>query len=177
MLPLFLPRKRSIRKAERRKKGRKTMASLAPETPCFRQTEMAKRGLFNNKGRSPNGSFVQLPHRLLNEPKFLGLSGNAVKLLLDLFSQFKGKNNGDFSIAWSRMKARGWRSKSTLHRAKDELIAAGMITTTRQGGLGFCSLYAVTWLAIDECGGKLDIEPTRVAQGTWRSAAPITKPL
>lgn len=31
------------------------------------------------------------------------------------------------------------------------------------------NLYAVTWLPINECGGKLDIAATPMAPGTWRN--------
>ena len=88
--------------------------------------------------------------------------------MIDLFAQFKGSNNGDLAAAWKLMEKRGWRSKETLHRAKRELLEKGFIVTTRQGGRHVCSLFAVTWLAIDECSGKLDVAPTRVAPGYWK---------
>lgn len=62
----------------------------------------------------------------------------------------------------------GWRSRDTLERALHQLIDAGLIELTRQGGLNRCSLYALTWHAIDECGGKLDVPATRVASGLWK---------
>jgi hypothetical protein len=30
-----------------------------------------------------------------------------------------------------------------------------------------CNLYAFTWQPIDECGGKLHVNPTKVASGLW----------
>ena len=70
------------------------------------------------------------------------------------------------------MSARGWKSKDTLYRARDELIENGMILLARQGGKHQCSLYAVTWKPIDECGGKLDVPATTVAPGYWRLGKP-----
>ncbi len=120
------------------------------------------------KGRANKGSFISVPHTILEHDNYASLSARAVKLLIDLFAQYRGSNNGDLAAAWKLMQKRGWRSKETLHRAKRELLEKGFIVTTRQGGRHVCSLFAVTWLAIDECGGKLDIAPTRVASGYWK---------
>ena len=125
-----------------------------------------------SKGRSEYGSFVQLPHALLECEAYSRLGGWSTKLLLDLYSQYKGKNNGDLSMEWNRMSAKGWRSKDTLYRARDELIENGMIELTRQGGKHQCSLYAVTWKNIDECDGKLDVPSTTAASAYWRIGKP-----
>lgn len=96
------------------------------------------------------------------------LSARGVKLLLDLFGQFDGRNNGDLTAAWSIMSKRGWRSKETLYRALGELLDRRWIVTTRQGGRRICSLYGVTWLAINECGRKIDVSATRTPSGAWK---------
>lgn len=127
------------------------------------------RTWLKTKGRRESGSFVALPHAVIGSDEWAALSAQAVKLLLDLYSQYKGKNNGDLTLAWSIMKPRGWKSKETLYRARDELMEAGWIICARQGGRHIPSLYAVTWQAIDECGGKLDIDETRTAPGTWKN--------
>lgn len=126
------------------------------------------RDLMKAKGRSESGSFIQLPHAILESEEYASLSMPAVKLLLDLFAQYRGKNNGDFAAAWSVMSRRGWRSRDTLRRALEELIEKGWIIKTRQGGKRICCLYGVTWKGIDDCGGKLDHPPTRTAPGTWK---------
>ena len=66
------------------------------------------------------------------------------------------------------MRLYGWTSKGTVDKALNELLARGFIEQTRQGGRNKCSLYAVSWLAIDECGGKLDVSDTRVASNLWK---------
>lgn len=132
------------------------------------------RARAKTKGRRQQGSFIALPHAILESVEYAALSAHAVKLLLDLFAQYRGDNNGDFSAAWKVMKSRGWTSKAMLYRALRELQNKGWIVTTRQGGkarLGanrICSLYAVTWKPIDPCDGKLDVAFTRVASSTWR---------
>ena len=109
-----------------------------------------------------------MPHSILEHENYAQLSNKAVKLLIDLFGQYYGNNNGDFTAAFSVMKKRGWKSKDTLNRARHELLDTGFIQQTRQGGRHCCSLYAVTWLAIDDCNGKLDVAPTRVGSGSWK---------
>ncbi len=120
------------------------------------------------KGRSDSGSFMLMPHAILNSKPYTKLSAPAVKLMLDLYGQYRGHNNGDFAMAWSMMRKRGWRSKETLYRARDDLLKNGFIVLTRQGGKHQCSLYAVTWQAIDDCNGKLEYPSTAVALGYWK---------
>ena len=123
------------------------------------------------KGRSDSGSFVAVPHAILESNNYATLSAPAVKLMLDLYGQYRGTNNGDFAMAWSMMSKRGWRSKDTLYRARDDLIDNGFIVQTRQGGKHQCSLYAITWQPIDDCSGKLDCSPTNVAPGYWKQVS------
>lgn len=119
-------------------------------------------------GRNDSGSFLALPHAVLESPNYPLLSAHAVKLLCDMGAQFKGKNNGDLSATWSLMNKRGWKSRDTLDRALSELLHFGLIERTRQGGMHQCSLFALTWRAIDDCKGKLDRPPSRTPSGRWR---------
>lgn len=121
-----------------------------------------------HKGRKESGTFLRVPTVVLTSPNFCGLSTKAKALLLDIGARFNGFNNGDLAAPYSWMKLSGWKSKDTLHRALKELLEAGMIELTRHGGLHGPSLYAFTWMAIDDCRGKLDIAATRVASGKWR---------
>ena len=122
------------------------------------------------KGRRSANSFLAMPHAVLNHPNFTGLSPRATKLLMDLASQYKGSNNGDLAAAWSIMSKRGWTSKDQLHKALQELLRRGWVVITRQGHRPrVASLYALTWLEIHECGGKLDRAPTRKALGYWKA--------
>lgn len=124
------------------------------------------------KGRRELLSFVAVPHVCLNHPNYARLSPRAVKLLFDLYAQYRGKNNGDFTAAWSVMRRRGWHSKDQLNKAEKELISTGWIIKTRQGGRNQCNLYAVTFQAIDECASKaLDVRPTVTAPGIWNGHA------
>jgi hypothetical protein len=108
------------------------------------------------------------------------LSANSVKLLIDLMGQYNGYNNGDLCLVWTQMEPRGWKSKETLYKARDELIAAQWIVVTRQGGRRIPSLYGLTMFAVDPCGGKLDISMQAFPRGAWKSRPAIhlvqTKP-
>jgi len=119
------------------------------------------------KGRREHESFIALPHGVIQSENWRAMSPYAVKLFIDLYSQYRGSNNGDFTAAWSVMKPKGWRSKGTLHKALKELEWFGMIDLTRRGGLNRCNLYAVTFKPIDECKGKLDVSATRLPSRRW----------
>lgn len=97
------------------------------------------------------GRFLKIPTIIMEQRKFIELSAYAKMLLWEIFYQFRGFNNGDLAATWSMMEKRGFRSRSTLSKAIQELLQSGMIKRTRLGGRNCCALYAVTWLAIDEC--------------------------
>jgi len=109
------------------------------------------------------GPFAAIPIYLLEHPVFWQVSPTATRLLVCLASQFHAgnENNGNMTAAQSVMKKYGWKD-STRKRALKELEDAGLIVKTRQGHKKRCSLYALSWLPIDECPGKdLEIGPTR----------------
>ena len=106
-------------------------------------------------------SFYQIPRKVHRSADFRCLSASAKALLISLIYQFRGHNNGDLTAAWTVMRDQhGFRSPTTVNRARKDLLDANLIIQSRQGGLGKCSLYAVTWLKINPCDGKLDIQST-----------------
>ena len=114
-----------------------------------------------------SGGFLLLPSELINCPKFRALSPSAVKLLIDVASQYKGKNNGDLCAAWKIMQPKGWNSEATLNRAKKELLAAGFIAETRKGKRpNLCSLYGITWQPLNP-NPKLETTPSGFPFGAW----------
>ena len=135
------------------------------------------RSLRKSKGRADRSPVTVIPKAILESEEYAALTAYEVKLLIDILVQFNGyTNNGDLQCAWSLMKKRGWRSQDTLARALRGLLEKGFIFKTRQGGMHKCSLYAVTWIEIHECKGKLDVRPTRAALGSWRKKSPIRQP-
>ena len=142
----------------------------------------------NAKGRRKTAPFVGIPKAVLATDKYAQLSGWDVKLLLDIVSQYNGRNNGDLAAIWSDsetfqgMSSRGWRSKGTLYRSVQNLINAGFIQVTRRGGQHKPTLYAITWEPVDEIihprtkVSKLDAGFTSrraltVAAGLWKDEA------
>ena len=123
------------------------------------------------KSRRNTGWFFRIDVAVLDSPAYCGLSFKSRALLFDLGAQYRGNNNGDLAAPWSWMKGRGWKSKDTLQRALRELLEAGLIEQTRQGGLHCASLYAFTWLGIDECVGKLEVRANLVPSNLWRRSA------
>ncbi len=130
----------------------------------------------NSKGMLPNGrrkvgqSFVMALHAILDSPDYIALSGSAAKLLWDVARQYNGHNNGDLTVAMSVMAARGWQKK-TLARALAELLERDWLRRTRYPRLKQqAGLYALSWLDVDECDGKLDAgvhkEPRRSLRDT-----------
>jgi hypothetical protein len=108
----------------------------------------------------------------LESDNYCNLTAGAVKLLVDIGSQYTGKNNGDLTAALTVLKGKGWKSPSTLDEKLSELLHYGFIIKTRQGGRNQCSLYALTWQSIDECGTRLDVKETKVASGEWKEKKP-----
>ena len=129
-----------------------------------------RRSRPNATGRSEVVRFLRLSRPVYDSDNFKKLSASALKLLIDIAIQYNGRNNGDLQASLEPMRHRGWVSSSTLNRAKRELEYYGFIELTRQGGLGCCSLYAVTWEAIDDCGGKTYVRPTRVASRLYQES-------
>jgi DNA-binding transcriptional ArsR family regulator len=112
-----------------------------------------------SKGRGDSvKSFAGISREVMKHPDYQNLSGGAVKLLNQLAYQYRGHNNGDLTAAYSVLKTFGFKSKDTISRAIKELLEAGIVIRTREGKFinpgGVCALYALTWLAIDECPGK-----------------------
>jgi hypothetical protein len=131
-----------------------------------------------NRSKQHSGlSFAALPHAYFTSPEYAQLSPRAVKLLLDLCMQFRGNNNGDLSTAWRVVHPLGWRSKDQLRKALDELLTRGWLLVTRQGGRRYPTLFALSFLKIDACGGKLDVSPTHAPPNTWRNPKADVVPL
>lgn len=110
-------------------------------------------------------NYAGIPRVVMDSDDFKSLPGNAVKLLLALSYQYRGKNNGDLTAAYSVMSKKfGFKSQATLSAALNALLGAGMIQRTRihqfMNPGRKCALYAVTWVSRDECDGKLDCGPT-----------------
>lgn len=111
---------------------------------------------------------MRMPHALLDTPFYISLSTKAKTLLIDMARQYNGFNNGDLQCTFSCMKKKGWKSDDTLTKAHRQLLEKGFLVLTRQGGRNLCSLFAITWKPINECGGKHHAKPSNVSLGYWK---------
>ena len=134
---------------------------------------MGKNRFKEAQAKRERGGFVPLPFVVIRSHSFARLSAHAVKLLNDLLAQYKGDNNGNLCAAWTLMQPRGWKSKDTLNKALKELLAGEWLEVTRQGGRHKATLYGLTFYAIDDCKGKLDVQPTGSPRGTWKKNEPL----
>ena len=135
---------------------------------------MSQKGLSRHKGRAESGSFLSVPHAVMDSSAWKQCNGTAIKLLLDIARQFNGRNNGDLCAAASVLPG---LAPETRTRALRELRHYGLLLLTRQGGLHGTSLYALTWKPINECGDKLDVCPTVKPPGDWKGGkAPFLTP-
>jgi hypothetical protein len=127
------------------------------------------------KGRRERGTFSMLVHNYFTSPEYAALSPRGLKVLIDLLTQYRGSNNGDLCAAWQIMSKLGWNSRDQLYKGIQELKDKGWIVVARQGWNRAPTLYALTFLAIDECGGKLDIASTRTPLHLWKCGVATEK--
>lgn len=95
----------------------------------------------------------QVPRELADSLAFRSLPVAAKVLWHDLMMQYRGSNNGNINAAISELAHYNWRSSTTVAKGLRYLIAHGLITETRTGGiragkLKQCCLYAFTHLPI-----------------------------
>lgn len=127
------------------------------------------------------GRFLGIPYQVACSNQFAELSAHANKLLLDLLLQYNGSNNGALSACWTLMKQRGWKSSSTLYKAKSELLETGFIVVTKHGMKmrGHPTLLAITWNGIDDYRDityENNIKPSPVPLSLWSKAKPAIRP-
>jgi hypothetical protein len=99
-------------------------------------------------GREP---FAAIPRKVIESDAYHAVPDWAVRVLVALVAQYNGYNNGDLSITTANYQRFGVRSRHHVYAALKVLEAAGLTVRTRQGGkppVG-CSLYGVTWRALD----------------------------
>lgn len=121
-----------------------------------------------NAQKRDAGGFVAVPYAVLNSQAFINLSGSATKLLMDVAAQLRGDNNGHLYCAWTVMSKRGWRSETTLTRAKQELLKSQLLFETRKGARpNKAGWYAVTWLSLDKIDG-MDTTAAGFPRGAYR---------
>ena len=80
-----------------------------------------------------NGTFIGLPHELVRSEVWAGLSANAVKLLIGIWDQYNGHNNGALRYGYEQAMQLLGCSTQTVWRAFAELKNAGLIVAIEKG--------------------------------------------
>lgn len=107
--------------------------------------------------RSKLVDFAPLQRYYFATPEYRALSVGARALLIEFALKFTGRNNGNLEMTAEQAQQLGIGSAQTFQKYKVELINAGWIIVTRQGGLGNrCSLYALTYIGINNTGRLYD---------------------
>lgn len=103
------------------------------------------------------GGYAPVPFSVIDSEAFKGLSHYARSMLMMVCRQFNGKNNGHYQLTHKWLAGYGFTSRPMNVKAKEELIARGLIQQTKSGGMRKgAKFYAVTWLPISNNQG-LDI--------------------
>jgi DNA-binding HxlR family transcriptional regulator len=88
----------------------------------------------NKKGRSKSeGQYMTLTYFQVHHTAWRSLSGNAVKVFIELRSRYNGGNNRKLRLSLDEGARLLGISKSTVSRAFAELEEKGFIEKTRQG--------------------------------------------
>jgi len=129
----------------------------------FGKVHMAK----NKYPQKVKSGYSAIPHSVQDHPAFQALGFSAKSLLLEVLRQHNGRNNGHYKLVAEFLAKRGWKSTGTIQKAKNELLEAGFIVQTKQGGFGTGpSLFALTWYGIDDWTG-IDLHRNDFRQGAW----------
>lgn len=114
------------------------------------------------------GRFLALPHVVMESEAFKSLTGQQIKLLIDIAMQVKGANNGRLSASWRYLsEERGWTSKSPIRPALTALEEKGLIFCTRVGRFpSVPAWYAVTWQPLHH-HSDMDCGPQALPRGAY----------
>ena len=115
---------------------------------------MAKRAKVLSNGRNANVKFVMLPHYLTNSVAWQSLSGNAVKLLIEVWRRHNGANNGEITFAVREAEPIGI-GRNAASKAFVELIDRGFLKVRRESGFTVKTRDARLWeLTGEACDGR-----------------------
>lgn len=104
------------------------------------------------KSKSSGGRFARLPLSLMGHPAVQTLTHAMFRVLTLLAAAYNGHNNGALGVTANQAKQAGGISRATLYGALRELESRGLIEKTYEASRipPRPTMYAVTWLAIDD---------------------------
>ena len=78
-------------------------------------------------------TFIRLPHDLVRSGVWVGLSANAIKLLIGIWDQYNGHNNGELRFGQKQAMRLLRCSQRTAVHTFAELQDTGLIVCTEKG--------------------------------------------
>ena len=106
---------------------------------------MAKKG--NRRSRTER--FIALPFSVLGTPAWQALSGNAVKVLIELIKLNNGSNNGGMFLSARQAADRANLSSNTAAKCLTEIVEAGFVDIVEKGAFSrktkAATTYRLTW--------------------------------
>jgi hypothetical protein len=135
---------------------------------------MARPKFKGNANKRDGSRFLLLPWVVLDSPGYRAASHTARSLLIDIFRQYTGHNNGKLVACAKHLRPLGWKSNNTVLAAVRQLIDCGLLVEVRKGGFpNTAAWFAVTWADLDVFDG-VDINPKRFARGAYLSPQAAT---
>ncbi|HMM76151.1 MAG TPA: hypothetical protein PJ986_10615 [Gammaproteobacteria bacterium] len=127
------------------------------------------------KGREAKAkiSHIRIYKEVYKSRAFRTLPPVAMKLLLLIWSQHNGKNNGSLIASFSLLREDGFTNERVLAGALRTLVERGFLEVTRpavRGKNGTSARYAITLAPIDEPQNDVphNAVPTKEASHAWR---------
>lgn len=114
--------------------------------------------------RTNTGRFAGVPHAVMENRSYIGLSYSARALLFEIAKQYNGHNNGKLCAIPEQMIPRGFKSPNTVYKVAKELVEAELLVVSKMGLKGSRAphFYAITWQAVDEIPKfNMEINSTR----------------
>lgn len=94
---------------------------------------MPKHRRTNADGRSAPDQYMALPYTMVHSDAWRALSGGALKVLIELYSRYNGRNNGALCLSYADASKKLALGHATIKRAFDELRSKGFIQLVKQG--------------------------------------------
>lgn len=96
-----------------------------------------------SKKNKIQGQYYALTYQKFDSPAWQSLSGNTIKVYLQLMRKRNGNNDRDLSLTYNEMKGR--ISSATFRKHLIELVEKGFIDMVRQGGImKQCNIFGVS---------------------------------
>jgi hypothetical protein len=136
---------------------------------------MPKHRRTDPTGRSTPEQFMQLPYSMVQSAAWRSLNGNSLKLLIELFSKFNGRNNGKLCVSYADASKKLGVGHATIKRCFDELQLKGFIRLKKRGHWygRMAAEWAITTKMLEGYPATNDWASWRPAQTPKSEAAPM----